>query len=51
MAIETYKQRYQRCVDALESEITANDIADATIVWARHADNVSQDDFRQETTE
>jgi hypothetical protein len=35
----------------LETEIAADDIADATIVRARHADNVSQNDFRQETTQ
>ena len=31
--------------------IAADDIADATIVGARHADNIFQNDFRQKTTE
>ena len=51
VTIETDEQRHQRCVDALEAEITADDIADATVVGAGHVDNVSQNYFRQETTE
>ena len=35
----------------METEITTDDIADTTIVGAWHADNVSQNDFRQETTQ
>jgi hypothetical protein len=35
----------------LETEITTDDIADTTIVGAWHADNVSQNNFCQETTE
>ena len=35
----------------METEITTDDITDTTIVGAWHADNVSQNDFRQETTQ
>ena len=51
MAIETDEQRHQRRIDTLEAEIAAYDVADATIVGAGHADNVFQNDFRQETTQ
>ena len=51
MAVEADKQRHQRSIDTLETEITADNVADATIVGARHAYNVSQNNFRQETTE
>ena len=51
MTIETNEQGHQRRINALEAEIAADDIADTAIVGARHADNVSQNDFRQETTE
>ena len=51
MAIETDEQRHQRRIDTLEAEIATDDIADATIVGAGHADNIFQNDFRQETTE
>ena len=51
MTIEADEQWHQRRVNALETEITTDDIADTTIVGTWHADNVSQNDFRQETTE
>ena len=51
MAVEADKQRHQRSIDTLEAEITTDDIADTTIVGAWHADNVSQNNFCQETTE
>ena len=51
MTIETNEQGHQRRINALEAEIAADDIADTAIVGARHVDNVSQNDFRQETTE
>jgi hypothetical protein len=51
VAIQTDEQRHQWCVDALEAEITADDITDTTVVGAGHADHVFQNDFRQETTE
>ena len=51
MAVETDEQRHQRCVDALEAQIAADDIVDASLVGAGHADNVSQNEFRQETAE
>ena len=51
MAVYTDEQWHQRRVNALETEITTDDIADTTIVGARHVDNVSQNDFSQETTE
>ena len=51
MAIEADKQRHQRRINALETEITTDDIADTTIVGAWHVDNVSQNDFRQDTTQ
>ena len=46
MAIEADEQRHQRCVDTLKTEIATDDIADATVVGARHMDNVSQNNFR-----
>ena len=50
MAIETDEEWHQRGVDALEAEIAADDIADATIVGTGHADHMFQNDFRQKTT-
>jgi hypothetical protein len=35
----------------LETEISVDDIADTTVVGAGHADDISQNDFRQKTTE
>jgi hypothetical protein len=51
MAVETDKQRHQRRIDTLEAEIATDDIADATIIGTRHAYQIFQNDFRQETTE
>ena len=51
VAIQTDKQGYQRRVDELEAQIAVDDIADATFVGAGHADNISQNDLCDETTE
>ena len=51
MAIEADEQRHQRGVDELETQIAADDIADATIVGTGHTHKEPQDDFGQETAE
>ena len=51
MAVETDEQRHQWCVDTLETEITTDDITDATVIGTGHAYNVSQNKFCQKTTE
>jgi hypothetical protein len=51
MTVEADEQRHQGRVDALETEIAADDIVDTTVVGAGHANNESKNEFRQETAD